>query len=179
MKQFLSNLLIVFALALCGFNAFQWVREAHLRAEIASLTKSGHEKEQNIRNLQATLKRSEGEVERLDGVKTELTESVKTNRLAVLDLTTQVEKLGKELEAQKTQVDAYKAAVETANQRIKKQNDDIRKQNEEMKQLGEERNQSVVKYNKLVEQFNDLVKQFTEYQNEVATANAAPPAKGK
>lgn len=173
MKQFLTNLLIVFALALCGLNAVQWVREAHLRARVESLNKTILEKEESILNLQGTLKRSEAEVERLDALKTELTEALKTNRLAVANLTKQVSRLEKDIEIHTNQLEVYKSAIETANQRIKKQNDDIKKQNEEMKQLGEERNAGVVKFNKLVEQYNDLVKQFNQYQEEVAKAAAA------
>src|SRR5206468_3349044 len=68
-KNFLQNLLIFFALSLCALIAFQWVRETHLRATVQSLTDSVHDKTEAILNLQATVRRDEDEIKRLDGLK--------------------------------------------------------------------------------------------------------------
>lgn len=184
MKMFLSNLLICFALALCGLSAFQWVREARLRTEIAGLNDTIFERNKSIQTLEGNLKRSEGEVARLETLKTQLTDTIKTNRQEILALTKRTEKMEKEIEGQKNQIDVYKDAVERANESIKRQNEDIKKQNEEIKKLAEERNGAVLKFNKMVEQYNDLVKQFNKLQEEAAKAAAAaaaanPPPKAK
>ncbi|MBI3850910.1 MAG: hypothetical protein HY298_11640 [Verrucomicrobia bacterium] len=178
MKKFLSSLLIFFSLTLCGLIAFQWVRETHLRAKIQSLTDTIHDKAETIQNLEGQLKKSEVEVARLDKLKSELTETVKSNRVEMAALKKDVEKAGQEIEKQLIQIDHYKAALETANASIKKQNEDIKKQNEDIKKLVEERNASVEKFNKLAGEYNDLVNKWNKQQEEISKgATNAPPKK--
>lgn len=181
MNKLLPNLLIIFALALCGLNAFQWVKEAKLQAEKAKLGDDLYKEKQTVQSLQATIKRAEADILRLDTLKTELTGTVKTNRQEIVSLSRQVDRLEKEVDVDKKQIEAYKEAMDRANQSIKKQNDDIRRQNEDLKQLAEERNAAVVKYNKLASDYNDLVKQFNKLQEDfskyvaaVTNAAAAP-----
>ncbi|SRR6266511_2325375 len=173
MKKFLENLLIVIALGLCGLCIWQWVREAELRKEAEDLSKALYKEKEVVQNLEGHLKRSEAEVMRLDKIKTDLTETIKTNRQEILALTKLTEKLEKEVENQKAQIDVYKDAIEKANANITKQNETITKQNETLKQLADERNASVDKYNQLVNQYNDLVKQFEKFQQDVQKAAEA------
>ena len=179
MKKFLLTLLVVLALALCGLSTFQWVRESWMRSEIVGLNDTIFDKSKVIQVLEGTIKRTEAEVVRLDNLKTELNETVKTNRQEILTLTRKADKLERDVEVHQTQIEIYKVAVEKANDSIKKQNDDILKQNEEMRKLVEERNTNVVKFNKLVEQYNDLVKQFNKLQEDAAKAAAAAAAPAK
>lgn len=179
MKKLLLNLLIFFALALCGLSAFQWVREARLRAEIAALDKTVFEKTQATHGLEAAVKKVEAEVSRLEAVKTEFTETVKTNRQEILRLTKYSEKLEKEIDTQKQQTDIYKEALDKANKSITKQNEDVKKQNEDIKQLVEERNSLLAKFNKMVAEYNDLVKEFNKLQEQLAKAPAPAVAPGK
>ena len=172
MQKFLSNLLIFFALSLCALCAFQWVRESHLRREIADLQHTVYLKLEAIQNLEAQLKQTKEDVTRLDNLRVELSGIIKTNKEEIQNLTKYSEKLEKEIEAEKAQIAVYKGAVEKANENIKRQNEDIKKQNEEMKQLAAERNTTVEKYNKLVEQYNDLVTQFEKFQQDAAKAAA-------
>src|SRR6185436_7082348 len=177
MKKILSNLLIFFSLALCALIAFQWVREAHLRAKIQSLTDTVHDKSETIQNLEGQLKRSEAEVVRLDKLKTELTETVKSNRVEITRLMKEVEKEEKEIEKQSAQIENYKAALETANANIKKQNEDIKKQNEDLKKLVEERNETVAKFNKLAGEYNELVNKWNKQQEEIGKGGTNAPSK--
>ncbi|MCI0536276.1 MAG: hypothetical protein L0Z50_13735 [Verrucomicrobiales bacterium] len=170
MKRFLSNLLIFFSLALCALSAFQWVREAHLRADFLKLNDAIYQKSAEIQNLEGLLKTTKAEITRLDALKTGLTETLRTNRQEVASLKRELTRGESETERRLKQIDSYKEAIQAANTSIKKQNEDILKQNEEMKRLAVERNESVLKYNKLVEQYNDLVKQFAQYQEDVAKA---------
>ena len=167
MQKFQSNLLIVFALCLCVLCAFQWVRESHLRTEIEKLNKIVYKNKEAIQNLEATIKRGEAEITRLDALKNELIETVRTNRQEILTLTKYSEKLEKEAEASKAQINVYKDAIEKANDNLRKQNESIKQQNEQLKQLAEDRNAAVEKYNKAVEQYNELVKQFEKFQQDV------------
>jgi len=111
MKKFLENLLIVMALALCGLLAFQWVREAHLRAKIQELTQTVDDKSAIITDLQANLKKSEAESARLEVDKTELKGTIETNRQEIVTLKKSADRLEKDVEAKARQIDAYKEAM--------------------------------------------------------------------
>ena len=58
MKNFLQNLLIFFALCLCGLVAFQWIRETDLRKDVQKLTDTVQDKREAIQNLEAAVKRN-------------------------------------------------------------------------------------------------------------------------
>src|SRR6266850_1872048 len=98
MKSFLQNLLIFFALCLCALVAFQWHREAQLRREVQSLNNTVHDKLEAIQNLQGRLKLTEQEVKRLDELKNQLTEIVKSNRVEIAELRKELEKVQAENE---------------------------------------------------------------------------------
>lgn len=169
MKNSLQNLLIFLALCLCGLVAFQWHREAKLRQELQKFSDSVHDKLESIQSLQGTLKRSEEEVKRLDGLKVELTEMVKSNRTQIAQFIKDLAKSDAEAEKGLRRVEEFKTALQQANDSIKKQNEDIKKQNEEVKKLVEERNDAVTKYNKVVAEFNDLAKKWNELQQQLST----------
>src|SRR5437867_7086785 len=179
MQKFLSNLLIFSALSLCALCAFQWVRESHLRREIADLQHTVYVKLEAIQTLEAQLKQTKEDVTRLDNLRVELSGIIKTNKEEIQSLRNYSEKLEKEIDADKAQIAVYKDAVDKANDNIKRQNEDIKKQNEEMKQLAADRNSTVQKYNNLVEQYNDLVKQFEKFQEDVAKGATNKPAEKK
>ena len=174
MKNFLQNLLIFFAVCLCGLIAFQWHREIRLRKDVQSLTDTIHDRMEAIQNLQGTLKRTEDEVKRLDQLKTEPTDTVKSNRLEILQLRKGQEGAAAEIEKELKQMGVYKTALEQANENIQKQNDDIRKQNEEMKQLAADRNDAVAKHNQVVEEFNDLARKWNDLQTTLSATNVPP-----
>jgi chromosome segregation ATPase len=169
MKDILQNLLILLALCLCALIAFQWHREAKLRQEVQKLTDTVQDKLEGIQNLEGTLKRSEDEVKRLDGLKVELTATVKSNRTQIAQLAKDLAKSDAEIERGLKKIEDFKAALQQANESIKKQNEDIKKQNEEVKKLAEERNDSVTKYNKVVSEFNDLAKKWNDLQQQLST----------
>jgi chromosome segregation ATPase len=179
MKTFLENLLIVFALALCGLNAYQWKQDAYLRGQVLSLHDTLDKKAETVRGLQRAVEHKDAEIQRLDGLRNELTATVKTNREEILKLTKASEKLEKDLETEKKQVEVYKEALDKANANIKKQNDDIKRQNTELKELAEERNAVVLKFNKLAEDYNKLVQDFNKLQEDFSKATNPNPQKEK
>jgi len=168
MKNFLQKLLVLLSLCLCALIAFQWHREAKLRQEIQNLHDTVHDKLESIQGLEGTLKRSEEEVKRLDALKLELTQTVKSNRVQIAQLAKDLEKSGAEIESGLRKIEDYKAAFQQANQSILKQNEDIKKQNEEVKKMAEERNDAVIKYNKVVAEFNELAKKWNDLQQQQA-----------
>ncbi len=180
MKNFLTNLLIGFAFALCALIVFQWVREAHLHKKIQSLTDTLHDQSEAIQNLQGRLKKSEAEVTRLEALKVEMTETIKTNRLEIARLEKELDKALADVEKGLTQIKVYKDAIAKANEDIRTQNESIKKQNEDLKKLVQERSEMAQKFNKLAEDYNDLVKKWNAQQEELNKASEAaktPPKK--
>jgi peptidoglycan hydrolase CwlO-like protein len=162
MKSFLQNLLIFFALALCGLMIYQWTVETDLQKKVQSLT----DKVQD-----------ESEIRRLDGLKTQLTQIVKSNDVRIAALGKDLDKTTNELDHAQKQIVVYKDAVDRANDSIKTQNETIKSQNDEMKKMAEDRNALVQKFNKTAADYNDLAKKWNEQQELLAKQATNPPAK--
>ena len=175
MKNFLQNLLLGFALALCLLVAFQWHREAKLRQREQTLTDDLQKQRATVQSLEGSVKRAEAEILRLDALKNQLNDAVKTNKAEIARLKLDLQKSDAESDRMTKQAEVYKTALDTANESIKKQNDSITTQNEEMKKLAADRNEVVLKFNKMAEDYNDLVKKWNEQQEQLA--KNAPPAK--
>jgi len=177
MKNLLQNLLIFFALCLCGLIAFQWVRETDLRKDIQKLNDTVHDKSQAIIDLEARLRHDEEEIKRLDSLKNELTATVKSNNLEIASLGKDLDKANIENQRKDKQIEVYKEALNTANENIKKQNEEMKAQNDEMKKLAEERNDVVKKFNKIAADYNELAGKWNKQQEDIAGKNAtnAPP----
>lgn len=174
MKNFLQNLLIGFALALCVLVAFQWHREAKVQQQVQTLTDNIQKQRETVLGLEGTIKRNEAEIVRLDGLKNQLTDQAKSNKAEIARLKLDLQKNDAEFDRLTKQIEVYKDAMNTANESIKKQNESITTQNEEMKKLGAERNEVVTKFNKMAEDYNDLVKKWNEQQESL---NKNAPAK--
>ena len=109
-------------------------------------------------------------MQRLDALKVELTDKVKTNRLEIIALKKELEKALADAKL----LDSFKEALQQANARIKKQNEDILKQNEDMKTLMAERNELAVKFNQLSADYNDNVKKWNDQQQKLSQPPPAP-----
>ena len=177
MKTFLQNLLIFFALALCALISFQWVRETKLRKDVQALTDQIQDKSQRIIDLDGNVKRDEQEIQRLDGLKNQLTQTVKTNEAMIDRLNRTLDHATNELDRAENQITIYKNAITTANDNLRKQNDEIKRQNEEMTKLLDERNEVVKKFNKMAADFNDLAAKWNKQQEDLARAATNAPAK--
>ncbi len=167
MKNFLQNLLIFFSLCLCGMMIFQWVRETRLNKQVQALTDTVHEKSEAIQSLQATVRRDEDEIKRLDGLRNQLIATVKSNQIDIARLTKDLEKTEAERDKNLRQSEIYK----------EKQNEDIKKQNDEMKKLAEERNDMVRKFNSMATNYNDLATKWNKQQETLAKGGTNAPSK--
>src|SRR6185369_12587391 len=98
MKVFLQNLLIFFALSLCALISYQWVRETDLRKNLQKLTDTVQDKTEAIQNLNSEVKRDQGEIQRLDGLKNQLSTQIKSNLLEISGLSKDLEKSTNELD---------------------------------------------------------------------------------
>ncbi len=177
MKNFLQGLLIFFSICLCALIAFQWVRETHLRKDLQGQADKIHDKMETIQNMEQQTRRMEGEIQRLDGLKNELTGTVKTNKVEIEKLNKDLLKVEASFANAEKQAEAYKAALLGANDSIKVQNESIKRQNEELKKLAEERNDLAKKFNKLATDYNDLATKWNKAQEEAAIAATNAPAK--
>ena len=177
MKNFLQNLLIFFALCLCALIAFQWVRETDLRKNVQDLTNKAQDELEAIQNLNGTVKRDEAEIQRLDAIRIEESNTIKTNQAQIATLTKDLEKETAEVEKDEHQIELYKDAIKKANESITRQNEQITKQNEEMKKLNDERNEVVQKFNKMAADFNDLATKWNKQQDELQKAATNTPPK--
>ena len=184
MKNPLQNLLIFFALCLCVLCAWQWHVQAGLNEKVQKLTDTIQDKLEVIQNQQAAQRRSDEEIKRLDGIKLNLTETVKSNRTEIARLTKDLDKSNEEVEKGLKQIESYKSAlqqandnIKTQNEAIKTQNENIKTQNESLKKLSTEHSELVAKYNKVVSDFNDLAKKWNDAQAAAAAAATNPPSK--
>ncbi len=114
MKNFLQNLLIFFALCLCALMVFQWVRETHLNKKVQDLTNTVQDKTEAIQGLQSTVKRDESEIQRLDALRIDLNNKVKTNQMQIASLTKDLDKATAEVEKDEKQIELYKDAIKKA-----------------------------------------------------------------
>jgi len=172
MRNILTNLLIAVALGLCVLIWYQWVREGDSHKKVQALTDTVHDRDETIQGNQSRIRQIEAENTRVDGLKNQLTATLKTNRQEILTLTKDLDKANAEVDRQAKQVDAYKDALERANESIKKQNEDVKRQNDELKKLAEERNEIVTKYNKVVADFNELANKWNALQESLSKTNA-------
>lgn len=179
MKNFLQNLLIFFALALCALVAFQWVRETDLRKRIQSLTDTIHDKAEAVQALQGTVKRDEAEIQRLDALKNQLNDTVKSNIALIAVMVRDLDKATNEIDRAHAQMQAYKEGLEKANENLVRQNESIKRQNEEMAKLAEDRNEMVKKFNKMAADYNDLANKWNKQQEDLAKAATNAPAAKK
>ena len=164
MKTVLTSTLIALTLVLCGFNVFQWHREARLYGSLENLRKEVHDKKVALLESAAAIKRTQDEVARIDGIRTDLTAQLRTNKLELDRLSNSNQWLRAMIENNEKQVDAYKEVVEKANDAIKKQNEMIVEQNEKMLELVKQRDEFVERYKKLADDYNTLGGDYQKLQ---------------
>lgn len=180
MNKFLTNLLLLLLLALCGLSSFQWLREDKLRKEILALSDIVHKDKVTIQGLEAAVRDEQAETARLEKVRLELNATSTTNRMRMDGLDRRIEQLSREADACQSTLEQYKAAVESANGRIRAQNEDIRKQNEVIQTVAQQREAKVIELNKVIGDYNTVVKDhnrvvedYEKLVKQVEAANAA------
>lgn len=186
MKTFLVNLLIILSVALCGFNAYQWYREAKLHGRINNLGTQIFQKSSEIQNLQQSLKSTQEEIKRLEEMREVYATTIRSNRVVIGQLEVESRKFQEDAQLQAAkvaQLEQYKVAFEAANENLIKQNEIIKTQNDRMVQLAEDRNEMVGRFNKLATDYkslgDDYHKVLDMYTNLVAQVQAANARGGR
>jgi len=173
MKNFLQNLLILFALCLCGLIAFQWVRETDLRRRVQALTDSVHDKLEAIQKLQATIHSDQVEIQRLDGLKNQLTDMVKSNQLDIARLTKDLDKVTTENDKNLKQLEIYKDALQKANNNVLAANERIKQQSDEIKILAQQHTLLVTNLNEITSSINEVAKRWSSLGEDFQKASPA------
>lgn len=180
MKAFLVNLLIAFSLALCGFNAYQWYREARLHGRIEALGADLFKKSTEIQELRLTVQSTQDEIQRLEGIRENFAEIIRSNRTVVAALEQEADSFRRDAQAQAAkvaQLEPYRSAFEQANENLKKQNEVIKEQNSRMKELADGRNEIVTRFNQLAADYKSLGDDYSKllgmYTNLVAQVQAS------
>jgi chromosome segregation ATPase len=178
MKNFLQNLLIFFALCLCALIAFQWVRETDLRKHVQSLTTAVQDKSQAIVNLEAAARRDHDEIQRLDGERKRLDQTVKSNFIQITGLSRALEKATNDLKVAEISLTRFKDAYERTSENLTNANNNIIELNAKVKKMADDATQVVNKYKDLLAKYDDLAAQWNKQQAELAKqATNAPPKK--
>ncbi len=173
----LTNLLLAFALGLCGLCTFQWLRETRTRQETQTLL---HKKFL----LESTIQEHTNRIAKMDVQIADLTErsaeqglAIKSNEIAIRLLRDATNSLGDTNEYLGRVLDAYTNAFNDTTNRLAKAYDDITKQNEVLKEVIVERdgyvlqlNEAISNRNATVKEFNDLVERVTKMQEAQAAA---------
>jgi chromosome segregation ATPase len=185
MKAFLVNLLVLFSVVLCGFNAVQWYREAKLHGRNEGLAREIYRKSTEIQNLQQTVKIHEDDIKRLEHIRETFGTTLKSNRTVIAQLQDSSVKFERESLIWKAKAehadkakDQYREAFDKANDNIKKQNEVIQKQNEKMLEIANAQKDVVERYNKLAtdykglgDDYQKLLGMYTNLVNQVQAAN--------
>ncbi len=170
--------MIVLSLGLCGLIWFQWQRETVNRQQMQMMADRTRHRDGKIQSLDDLVRITQTEVTRLDSLKKELIEQVKSNTVQIVTLDNELDRTKSDNEVKTKQLVAYKEALDRANDAIKKQNEDVTRQNEELKKVAEERNEMALKFNKVATEFNELAAKWNTLQEQLAkAATNAPPTK--
>jgi hypothetical protein len=181
MKGFLVNLLILFSLALCGFNAYQWYREAQFRTQLRQKSDEIYRQTTELQSQRLSLEANAAEITRLEALREGLAVTIRSNRSLVTQLQEESDQFRRDAQSQASRAEQiekqYKVALDQANLNLKEQNEIIRTQNERLKQVADDRNEIVGRYNKLADDYKTLGADYTRvlglYTNLVAQVQAA------
>jgi len=141
------------------------------------LTNVVQDKSQAILNLEANARLNREEIQRLDGQRKQLTETVKSNDLQIASLSRDLEKATNDLQKTEKQMLVYKDAYQRTSENLTNANLTILEQNERMKKLAQEGNDVVKKFNELNVKYSELVDKWNKQQEELAKQATNAPAK--
>ena len=170
------GLLITLAIALCVLCVFQWTDQRRLIGLVEDERKTKLELQTTVQEKEQTAKRYSEEITRLEGIRKDLDEAVKTNKTEVGRLKADLKKAEFEIVKTTNQVVVYKEALEKANDAIKQQNESVKLQNEAIKKIAEERVELANKFNKLAEDYNKVVTDYNTLAEQIKAERAAAVA---
>ncbi len=173
MKNLHQNLLIFFAIALCGLCVWQWYGQTAEREHVDELTRIIFDKSTAIQTYTNSIATLNSQIAQLDAGLSGMKQFVKTNADTIRDQSRQIHDLDAANAALTKSVAQYRGAFEKTQDRLKEAYAGIEKQNLALKQLAEQRDEFVQKYNDSVKQRNEVVKQYNDLVAQVEKIQAA------
>jgi chromosome segregation ATPase len=171
MKNFQQNLLIIFALALCGLCAFQWYEQTLQRNTIQTLNQLVYDRNAAIQSYTNSIATLNHQIAQMDARLTEIKAAAATNEQLVVSQKAEIERLQFTSENLTNEIAQYKAAVDTLEPKLKDAYAGIKKQNEAITNLVAQRNDLVQKYNDEVKDRNDIVAKYNNLVKQVQSGN--------
>ncbi|HEY4415813.1 MAG TPA: hypothetical protein VGO57_08985 [Verrucomicrobiae bacterium] len=172
MKNFQSNLLIFFALALCGLCVFQWQDQTVQRNEIDAQNQMLFQKASDIQGFTNSVATLNAQVIQMDVRIAELKNTAATNSQLIASQKTEInhwQLVGEQLTNQITQ---YQEGLATLQGKLKEAYAGISQQNAAISNLVAQRDDYVRQYNasvkdrnEIVGKYNDLAKQVEKLQS--------------
>ena len=172
MKNFQINLLIIFALALCGLCAFQWHDQTVQRNEIDAQNQMLFQKASDIQGFTNSIATLNAQVTQMDARITELKSTAATNEQLIASQKTEINHWQFVSEQLTNEITQYKEGLDTLQQKLKEAYAGISQQNTAISNLVAQRddyvrqyNASVKERNEIVGKYNDLAKQVEKLQS--------------
>jgi chromosome segregation ATPase len=173
MKNFQANLLVIFALALCGLCAFQWHIQTLQRNEIETQNQMLFQKNSDIQGFTNSIATLNQQVMQMDARITELKTSAATNEQLAIAQKAEITRLNFIGGGLTNQIAQYKTGVDTLQAKLKEAYAGISEQNTAITNLVAQREEFVKKYNDSVKDRNDVVAKYNELAKQVEKLQAA------
>lgn len=179
MKNFLQNLLMVLALALCGLCAWQWYVQTRLHLQGETLQQKIFSQAAAIQGYTNSISNMDAEISGLSTRVNELKQTAMTNEQAASEQKREILRLRSSSEMMSNEIVQYKNIVDKMEAKLNEASEGIVKQNDAIKRLVAERDAAIQKYNDsikdrnaLAEKYNDLVVRYNKLQAAGATDGA-------
>ena len=171
MKAPLQSLLIACALGLCALCAWQWHVQVRQHRERTALAQTLANQSAEIQHATNSLAVLDQQIAQQDAHLRDLRNSAQTNRLELLALRAETNRL----------TSALVQAQATAETQLQQANATIRQQNELLKNLATQRDDFVQRLNETIQDRNAVVTKYNDLVKRLAETQAAPtkPGPGK
>lgn len=176
MKNLQQNLLIFFALALCGLCAWQWYFQTLQRNRIDKLDATVFKQAGEIQSDTNSIAAMQAEITGSQSRITELNQTVISNDQAIVARERENLRLQITADTLSNEIVQYQSVTNLFANKLKEAYDGIKKQNDAITNLVAQRDEFVTKYNDsvkarndVVTKYNDLVRQMEKLQ---ATLNS-------
>lgn len=169
-------ILITLAAALCVMAVVQWVDQTRLIRQVEGERKEKIGLQAQLQEKDQANHRYSAEITRLEGLRKELDEIVKTNRAELSRSKAMLSRFELDLKNATNLNGIYKERLETANKSITQANDAIKEQNGAIRKITAQRDEFVAKYTDLAEKYNKVV---TDYNTLVEQVKAEQEAARK
>ncbi len=167
------SILIVLAALLCIMAVVQWVDQTHLTRQVEAERKEKVTLQTQLQEKDQANRRYSDEITRLEGLRKDLDEVVRTNKSELSRLKAELKRADFDLSRSTNQIVMFKDSLDKANAAILQQNESVKQQNAAIKQIAEQRAELATKFNKLAEDYNKVVTDYNALVEQVKKEHEA------